>query len=125
MKATDTKLIWSPQSNVSLYGQTTDVATAMNMQVNVALGPDWTPSGTMNMLTEAKCAQHISKTYWNSQLSDRHLVDMMTINAARALGVDDQIGSLEVGKKADILLLSGDRRRPYSCLLYTSPSPRD
>ena len=73
----------------------------------------------MNMLTEAKCA-HLQDIL-ELRLSDRHLVDMMTINAARALGVDDQIGSLEVGKKADILRVSGDRRRPYSTVIESNP----
>ena len=117
MKSTNTKLIWSPQSNIGLYGQTTDVATALRMKMTVALGPDWTPSGTMNMLTEAKCAKQVSDDYWNGAITEKQLVRMMTSNAAKSLGVFDQIGSIEVGKLADILMLSGDRRKPYAAVV--------
>ncbi len=117
MKATNTKLIWSPQSNIGLYGLTTNVATAVRMNMTVALGPDWTPSGTMNMLTEAKCAKQVSDDYWNGVVSDKRIVQMMTSNAAKSLGVFDQIGSIVPGKLADILLLSGDRRNPYDAVV--------
>lgn len=120
MKSTNTKLIWSPQSNIVLYGQTTDVATALKMKMTVALGPDWTPSGTMNMLTEAKCAKQVSDEYWNGAISDKRLVQMMTSNSAKSLGVFDQIGSIEVGKLADVLLLSGDRRNPYAAVVESN-----
>jgi hypothetical protein len=117
MKSTNTKLIWSPQSNIGLYGQTTNVATAIRMGLTVSLGPDWTPSGTMNMLIEAKCAKQVSDEYWDGMVSDKRLVQMMTSNAAKSLGVFDQIGSITPGKLADILLLSGDRRNPYAAVV--------
>ena len=92
--------------------------------MTIALGPDWTPSGTMNMLTEAKCAQEISNSYYNGKLSDKRIVQMMTVDAAKTLGVEDQIGSLSVDKKADILLLSGDRRNPLLRRHRSQPNRR-
>ena len=85
-------------------------------------------------------------------LTDQQALEIMTINGAKAMMLDDRIGSIEVGKDADLVLLNGhfldlsaDRiervfvdgeleyeqtvsrqpDRPTPCLLYTSPSPRD
>jgi 5-methylthioadenosine/S-adenosylhomocysteine deaminase len=50
------KLIWSPLSNVLLYGKTTDVYEALAEDVVVSLGTDWNPSGSRNLLGELKVA---------------------------------------------------------------------
>lgn len=118
MRAAGAALVWSPQSNLDLYGQTTDVATAVNMGVTVALGPDWTPSGTMSPLAELKCAQAVSDEYLGGRLDDRTLVRMATDRAAAAMGVDDLIGRLEPGMRADVLALTGvDRTTPYRAVI--------
>jgi hypothetical protein len=49
-------LIWSPRSNISLYGDTTRVATAVRLGVPIALGTDWIVTGSMNLLREFRCA---------------------------------------------------------------------
>jgi 5-methylthioadenosine/S-adenosylhomocysteine deaminase len=46
MHAAGTYLIWSPTSNLNLYGTTTDVLTAMKAGVTVVLSPDWEPTGS-------------------------------------------------------------------------------
>ncbi len=54
-------LVWSPRSNVELYGFTTDVLAAKNEKVTIALAPDWSPSGSNGMLEEMKYA-----AVWNA-----------------------------------------------------------
>ena len=49
-------LIWSPRSNVALYGDTAPVTLYDRMGVNIGLGTDWLISGSMNMLRELACA---------------------------------------------------------------------
>jgi hypothetical protein len=110
-------LIWSPQSNIDLYGVTTNVPVARAMGITVALGTDWTPSGDMNLLAEMKCAEHVSTRYWDGLLKPRDIVDMVTRDAAAVLGLDDLIGTLEPGRYADVLLLHGDRTHPYRAIL--------
>ena len=51
------KLVWSPQSNLRLYGQTTRVADALDVGLPVALGADWLPSGSTSLLAEMKVAR--------------------------------------------------------------------
>ncbi|HSP00085.1 MAG TPA: hypothetical protein VLN90_01345, partial [Thioalkalivibrio sp.] len=44
-----TSVIWSPRSNISLYGNTAQVTLYDNVGLNIALSTDWTPSGSMNL----------------------------------------------------------------------------
>ena len=110
-------LVWSPQSNIELYGQTTDVPTALRMGIPVSIGPDWTPSGAMNQLAELKCAAYVSENYFGGAIDARALLRMVTRDAAITMGVADLVGTLSPGKTADVLVLSGDRTRPYDSIL--------
>jgi len=124
------KLVWSPLSNLLLYGKTASVYDALAAGVLVALGTDWSPSGSPNLLTELKVADRAlrderllgnrrsllpslspsgptGKERREAELAlDRLLVEMVTINAARAIRWDDQVGSIEAGKAADLLVIS-------------------
>lgn len=124
------KLVWSPLSNLLLYGRTAAVYDAVAAGVTVSLGTDWSPSGSPNLLTELKIAdralrddailgsrRHIvpGLSVGNDQdrgtaerALDQLLVEMVTINPAQAVRWDDQVGSIEVGKVADLLVIDGD-----------------
>jgi len=121
-------LVWSPRSNVFLYGagtdytKTTDVKMVLEMGINVALAPDWSMGGSPNLLSELKFAQEVDKNRWNDELlSSEMLVQMVTINAAKAIGLDGVLGSLEVGKKADVTVISGDVTHPYDAIVAAWP----
>lgn len=121
-------LVWSPRSNVFLYGsgtdhtKTTDVKMAMGLGINVALAPDWSIGGSANLLEELNFADEVDKNRWNDEvLSPELLVQMVTINAAKALGLEGVLGSLEVGKKADITVISGDVIKPYETIVGAQP----
>lgn len=122
-------LVWSPRSNVFLYGggtdytKTTDIKMALGMGINVALAPDWSLGGSQNLLDELKFAQEVDKNRWNGELfTPEMLVDMVTINAAKVLGLDKVLGSIEVGKKADITVISGDVTKPYETIVGANPN---
>ncbi|CAN5919427.1 hypothetical protein BH11MYX2_BH11MYX2_14030 [soil metagenome] len=115
-------LVWSPRSNTFLYGTTTDIPLALSKGINVALAPDWSIGGGHNMLDELRFADELDNTEWGDQLSPQQLFAMATINAARAMGVADKLGSLEVGKKADLFVIPGDALAPYDALLRATPA---
>lgn len=119
MAESKSKLIWSPQSNLDLYGITTAVTTAKALGVKIALGVDWTPSGSMNVIGEMQCVRKLNDTYYGKAFTDREILEMSTINAAAAVGFDDQLGSLDAGKWADIMVVAGDRTKPYAALVET------
>ncbi len=120
MRAEGARLVWSPQSNLVLYGETTHVPTAINMGITVSLGPDWTPSGTMNQLAEMKCAEYVGTTYYGGAIDARAVVRMVTDQAAVTMGLDDLIGSLRPGLFADVLALGDgtlDRAFPHAAIV--------
>lgn len=115
-------LVWSPRSNMFLYGQTTNIPLARAKGINVALAPDWSIGGSQNMLDELRFADRVDNTQWGNVLSAQDLFKMATVNAARALGVDDVLGEIAVGKKADLMVIPGDATDPYGALLRAHPS---
>lgn len=96
------KVIWSPRSNVDYYGDTAPITMFKHAGVVMAIGTDWLPSGSMNMLRELQCADALNQKYFAGALSDRDLFDLATKNGAIAGGYDDEIGSLAVGYAADV-----------------------
>jgi len=111
------KLIWSPRSNIDLYGATASVTTAKRLGVTIALGVDWTPSGSMNPIGEMQCAASLNRTYYDNTFTDRDIVEMSTTNAAAAMNLGDQVGKIEKGYWADLMVVAGDRTKPYRALL--------
>ena len=110
------KLVWSPRSNVILYGRTTDVGAAMDAGVPVALAPDWSPSGGPNLLSEMRYARYVSRTALNNRLTDRMIFDMATRNAA--LAVDrPQVGEIAEGRYADIMVIPDRGCDAYSTVV--------
>jgi 5-methylthioadenosine/S-adenosylhomocysteine deaminase len=99
-------VVWSPFSNLWLYGDTTDVLAARRGGHLVCLGSDWAPSGTKNLLGELKVAALWNDVALDGALDARELGAMATANAGDALrrcwGID--IGRLRPGAVADVLV---------------------
>ena len=107
MATAGTSMIWSPRSNITLYGDTARITVAARLGVNIALGTDWMPSGSMNLLRELKCAQSFSQSYLDGYFDDHALWQMVTSNAAAVVKMDDSIGLLAPGRLADISIFNG------------------
>ena len=125
------KLVWSPLSNMLLYGETARVYDAMAEGVLVSLGTDWSPNGSRSLLRELKVADvalRDSRVLGNDRelvaafalagkspeeqaaaddALDRALVDMVTRNPALTARIYARLGSIEFGKDADLLLVRG------------------
>jgi hypothetical protein len=116
-------LVWSPKTNNVLYGETTDILCALDTGVTVALGPDWSITGSDNLLEELKVAYEYSKEHLNGAITPRDLFKMVTSNAAIVAGVNDPIwyrlGKIEVGYQADLFLTPKLDSDPYKSLLKT------
>jgi len=109
-------MVWSPLSNMLLYGKTADVRAAKERGIRMALGADWSPSGSKNLLGELKIARIYSAAH-DHLFSDRELVSMVTRNAAEILQWEKLLGSIEAGKYADLLIVDGVDDEPYEMLL--------
>lgn len=115
------KLIWSPRSNVSLYGDTAQVTLYHRLGISVGLGTDWMPSGSMNMLRELRCADELNQRNFGGYFSDEDLWLMATLGSARALAMDDAIGVLAPGRVGDIAVFKNNGRRYHRAILDANP----
>ena len=122
MSAAGASLVWSPASNIALYGETADIPGALNAGVNVALAPDWTESGSLNILAELKVAEQINQSSWQGSISPLQLTEFVTCNAAQVLGIQDWSGQIGPNYQADLMVIPGDISSPYHSLLETNPA---
>ena len=110
-------MVWSPLSNLLLYGQTADVGSAKREGIRIGLGGDWSPSGSKNLLGELKAA-HLASAAAGGVFSDTELVAMATVDAAAMLGWDQVLGSLQPGKRADLIAVASAAADPYATLVH-------
>jgi 5-methylthioadenosine/S-adenosylhomocysteine deaminase len=122
MASAGTALAWSPRSNLELYETTADIGAALDAGVEVALAPDWAITGSSNMLDELKVAAQWNRDHLGGRLTDRQLVDMVTSVPARIAGVDDEVGAIRVGLRADLLVIGGSLNDPYGAVVEATPA---
>ncbi len=118
-----------PESNLKLASGYCEVAALQKHKVNVALGTDGCASNNdLDMLGEMRTAALLAKAVSSdaSALPAMEALAMATINGASALGMSNDIGSLEIGKLADITAINLDVincwpvHNPVSHLVYAS-----
>jgi len=99
-------VVWSPFSNLWLYGSTTNIPAARARGVSICLGSDWGPSGTKHVLAELKVAK-IAADKQGFGLTEEDLVRMITINAGDVLSRcwSRPIGRLVQGGFGDVTVL--------------------
>jgi hypothetical protein len=114
-------LVWSPESNFVLYGETAKVIEAIEEGVTVSLAPDWTITGSDNVLAEMKVAWNFSQTQLGGKVTPRQLFQMVTVNAAKVAGVDRFLGKIAPKHAADFFLAPKLMNDPYLSLLKTRP----
>jgi len=122
MARTGVALVWSPRSNLELYGATADIRAALDAGVEIALAPDWAITGSGNMLEELKTASRWNRERLSGRLTDRQLFEMVTSVPARVAGVDDEVGAIREGLRADLLVISRDDNAPYRAVVDAVPS---
>lgn len=106
----------NPTSNCKLASGFAPIDKMLKRGLNVALGTDGSSSNNnLNMFEEIHLAAIINKSVNQDALSVPALtaLKMATINGAKALAWDKQIGSLEAGKKADLVLIDTDKAHFY------------
>jgi 5-methylthioadenosine/S-adenosylhomocysteine deaminase len=99
-------MVWSPFSNLLLYGQTANVAAALGAGIGIGLGSDWSTSGSKSLFGELKVARVYSQNQGNV-FGDEQIIRLATTAGAKILGWEQTVGSLEVGKRADLLVVAG------------------
>lgn len=114
---TGAHVVHCPQSNMKLASGTCPVSKLLATGVNVALGTDSAASNNnLNLFIEMQAAALLAKvsTLDAATLPASDALAMATINGARAMGLEDELGSVEAGKLADLIAvdLSGPETQP-------------
>ncbi len=118
---THTALVWSPRSNVSLYGDTASIPLYHRQGVTIALGTDWTISGSMNLLRELKCADGLNTTRFGNALTDEELWKTVTSGGADATAMTTKIGRLVTGKVGDVAIYRRRGAATYRSIIEAEP----
>ena len=113
-------LVWSPASNLILYNKTTDIKSAKKNKLNICLGTDWSPSGTKNLLHELKIAALYNQKHLNKLFTYKELIEMATVNPAKAISLEEEMGSISPNTLANIAIFSKKDPNPYKSLIMAT-----
>jgi 5-methylthioadenosine/S-adenosylhomocysteine deaminase len=109
--------IWCPGSNMFMFNRTAKVKEIIEAGVNVSIGTDSPATGELNILDEIRFGKKVYMDMYDEELSDELVVHMITTHPAKAFRIEKELGSLEKGKKGDLLIISGDPKKPYRSLV--------
>lgn len=116
-------VVWSPRSNLDLYGSTAPVALLASLGVRISLGTDWLASGSMSLLRELACAEQYDEQVLGGYFDSFQLLRMVTENPAWALGLEQRFGALEPGLPGDVAVFAehGADADPYASAIHAAP----
>jgi 5-methylthioadenosine/S-adenosylhomocysteine deaminase len=112
IRDTKTNVIHNPVANMFLAEGVAPIPRMLKEGVNVGLGSDGpSTNGKQDMFEVMKFATCLAKvnTLDPLSISTEQVLEMATINGSRTLGLENEIGSLEVGKKADLITINPNR----------------
>ncbi len=118
----DVKVLHCPGSNLKLGSGLAPVVEMRRKGISVSLGADGAACNNhLDMFEEMRLAAVLqSVRHQPGALTARDAVQMATREGARALGLDADIGSIEAGKRADLILVQAGGPDPYSTVVYAS-----
>jgi 5-methylthioadenosine/S-adenosylhomocysteine deaminase len=120
LSTTDTNVAHCPSSNLKLGSGIAPIKEMLERGISVSIGADGSPcNNRLDMFTEMRTAALLQKVQHGADvLPARRVLRMATIDGAHALGLEKEIGSLEAGKRADLIIVNLD-------CLHSSPRPMD
>lgn len=128
LKTTGTNVVHCPSSNLKLGSGIAPIAKLLEEGVSVSLGADGAAcNNRLDMFTEMRTAALLQKVLHGPEvLPASRVLRMATVDGARALGLEADIGTLEAGKRADVSVVRLDRlhatpvRDVVSALVYSA-----
>ena len=116
------KLVWSPQSNLRLYGETTRAADALELGLPIGLGADWLPSGSTSLLAEIKVARRTIAEQRGRPPTGSSWSTWSPRDAAMIAGLEDKLGRLAAGRPADLVVFERREQDPWENVVEAEPS---
>jgi cytosine/adenosine deaminase-related metal-dependent hydrolase len=129
LKESNTRISHCPSSNLKLGSGIADIPRYLEENISVSLGADGAPcNNNLSQFTEMRLASLIQKPIHGPKSMDALTVfRLATIEGAKALHLENEIGSIEVGKKADLVLLNLEKPNQtlideniYSTIIYSA-----
>ena len=131
LKSTGTRISHCPSANLKLASGIADIPRYLDEGVSISIGADGPPcNNNLSQFTEMRLASLIQKPFHGpTSMNSKTVFRLATIEGAKALHLEDEIGSIEVGKKADLVLLDLntpiqpliiDKDNIYSTIIYSS-----
>ncbi|HKZ81502.1 MAG TPA: 5'-deoxyadenosine deaminase [Pyrinomonadaceae bacterium] len=120
LSRSQTKVLHCPSSNLKLGSGIAPITEMLERGISVSLGADGAAcNNRLDMFTEMRTAALLQKVVHGPQVVPAtQTLRLATIEGARALGLEAEIGSLEVGKKADVVIVNLDA-------LHSTPRPTE
>jgi len=118
LSATGTNVVHCPESNLKLGSGIARIADMIEAGVNVCIGTDGaTSNNDLDLLGEVRTAALLQKGANENPelLTTMQAIEMATINGAKAYGLDETLGSLEPGKRADLAIIDFDKSHLTPC----------
>lgn len=108
LRESGTRVAHCPSSNLKLGSGIAQIPRYISEGISVSIGADGAPcNNNLNMFTEMRLASLIQKPIHDPTYMDaKQMIRLVTIEGAKALHLSNEIGSIEVGKKADLQLLN-------------------
>lgn len=109
--STGTTISHNPANNSTAGWGPAPVVGMMDAGVNVTLGCDGAPSNAnMDLLRDLRIASQAARLRHKTRaiMSSETVLEMATLNGAKALGIDAEVGSIEAGKRADFIIINTD-----------------
>lgn len=119
LKENGTKIVHLPESNMKLSSGVSNVDWMINVGLTIGLGTDGCASNNnLDLFGEMDTAAKLAKVmaYDPTRLVAKTVLEMATSRGAAVLGLEKEIGTLEIGKKADIIII--DLNSPHLCPVY-------
>jgi cytosine/adenosine deaminase-related metal-dependent hydrolase len=107
LKRTNTRIVHNPSANAAITKRF-QLVELLDAGVTVMLGSDGVaPDRSFDMFRHMFQAMHYHRFHWRDTkvLPPGKVLEMVTVDAAKSLGMEKEIGSLETGKKADVILI--------------------
>jgi cytosine/adenosine deaminase-related metal-dependent hydrolase len=120
LRSTETKVVHCPSSNLKLGSGIAPIKEMLDAGISVSLGADGAAcNNRLDMFTEMRTAALLQKVQHGPEvLPARQALRLATVDGAKAMGLDQEIGSLETGKRADVIVLN-------IATVHATPSPKD
>ncbi|HET6452344.1 MAG TPA: amidohydrolase family protein, partial [Spirochaetia bacterium] len=108
---------WCANSNVFMFNVTCKIKRMLEAGINVSIGTDSTATGSINLLEEMRYDRELYQRMYGEDLPARTIVNMVTVNPARAFRMQKETGSIAEGKLADVLVIRQQKDDPWESLV--------